>query len=130
MDQNATTPIGKQSNYGCGCLLAIVAAMIIGAFIVGGNGSSSPGVPGKHLPTKAEWMQKATAVADRGYQMSGVLLVPVKTLYEAVGEPASTQTVGSDALLYWDCEDGQIQLVAPDGFLRTQGMIAGKINTN
>lgn len=130
-ETTSSSPAQPQAkpNYGCGCLLAAAAVVAILAFIGGGGGSNAPETPEKHLPTKAEWVQKASVLGGQGYRMSGVLLVPAKALYQAVGQPSSTQSIGGDDYLYWDCADGQIQVVAPDSLLQSQGMIAGRINT-
>ncbi len=122
-------PAGPKPNYGCGCLLVALVVIIMATFFGSGGGSGTPGVPEKHKITTAVWMQKAAAVGGQNYRMTGVMIVSAKALYQAVGEPSSSQSIGGDACLYWDCEDGQIQMVTPDGFLRTQGMLAGKINS-
>jgi hypothetical protein len=89
---------------------------------------SVPAVPAVQLPTKAEWMQRATTVGVNFLIVNGSIHAPRDALYHVVGAPSSTQLMGDETYLYWDCADGTVQLSVSTGYLALNE-VSGKINT-
>jgi hypothetical protein len=104
---------------GAGCLVLILAAL--GLFLWGiweRSASPGPAAPAAAArPTKAEWLRRAATVGQGFLLQNGKILAPRDALYRAVGEPSSTQMMGSLSYLYWDCADGTIQLSVTTGHL-------------
>ena len=74
--------------------------------------------------TKAEWTRKVMAVTQ---VIDGhILEVGREKLFKAVGAPTSIQSHGSEWYFYWDCSDGQIQLVIS---VSGEWLYHGTINT-
>ena len=103
---------------GAGCFVLVLAAL--GLLFWGvWEWSASQGVtaPVAAQPTKAEWLRRAATVGQGFLLQNGKILAPRDALYRAVGEPSSTQMMGSQSYLYWDCADGTIQLSVTTGHL-------------
>jgi hypothetical protein len=84
--------------------------------------------------SKEEWLKKASALSQetptlRAMVAGGILMVQKDKLYAAVGAPTSTQMLETDAYLYWDCSDGQIQVVTNRLMLNNGMIYGGKINS-
>jgi hypothetical protein len=80
-----------------------------------------------HKPTKQEWKAKLGA-NNRGFAVAGQLLISKTELVQLRGQPDRTETIGSDAYWYYDCNDGTIQIVFPAVVADRTGSIVGKVN--
>ena len=115
----------KQPRYGCGTLIIviIISLILLGIFREGESPKQPVPPP---LPSIAEWTQKAGRV---GLVMeNGYIQINRETLFQAVGSPSSTQMVGDNVYLYWQCANGRIQLVASRNHFALN-LISGTINT-
>jgi hypothetical protein len=127
-------------------LLGILVAVGAGAFIfwAGKNPEGAGALLPLHsestkraktiAPSKAEWMQAVAQASARQGGTNGMLpgfgslAISKDALFRAVGQPTGVQMVGSDALLYWECSDGTVQVATPVGMYSYGGQIVGRIN--
>lgn len=75
--------------------------------------------------TKQEW--KAAVPQNVSQTSFGNILCNREVLFKAVGQPSRSEAVGDYEYLYWDCSDGQIQLVCARGQFEL-GYVGGKLN--
>jgi hypothetical protein len=95
--------------------------------------------PGAHKPAahkparqlaKDQWI---AAVANTGYANRQTLLssrqlgIKKDILFAAVGNPDSSQTIGENVFLYWECRDGTIQVDCNLGGYGS-GIVMGHVN--
>ena len=78
-----------------------------------------------HVPTKQEW--KASVPQNPGLVAFGRIACGKQVLFDAVGQPSRTQEVGDEEYLYWDCTDGQIQVICARGQYEL-GQVGGNVN--
>jgi hypothetical protein len=76
--------------------------------------------------TKAEW-KVLFGKANRGFAVSGSVLMRKQEFLDVCGEPNKTETVGDKVYWYYACRDGEIQLELSKGGL-LQGTIVGPVN--
>ena len=109
-----------------GCLGFLVACLFI-AWIANIGGCNSPTTNTASAPTKAEWLQKLESHYGQYARMRIVYQWKADDFKRFMGNPSSTQTVGDEVFWYYECADGQFQLVMDQGNLAI-GIMAGKIN--
>ena len=104
------------------CIVAVLAL-----FLIFSDGSSSSSSVSTRARSKAEWMSAARS--------SGVHIVAAgiwgrsELLYTSVGRPHESQNIMNDTYLYWNCSDGQIQLVTNRAALEMNGELSGNVNS-
>jgi hypothetical protein len=86
------------------------------------NAPTSDRNPHPQVLTKDEWKSHAPGLVN-GNQIA----CNRERLFAAVGEPDRTQTVGDDSYLYWQCSDGEIQVVCSQ-FAYGMGIVSGTVN--
>ena len=114
-------------------LFAVVGLAFLAVTIVvaqstrpfGQSGSATGGLPGldpavnsKEL-TKREFRDILKQLGWSGLNdLSGGIqaTIPEEKLYQQVGRPTNSQTLGNMQFLYWNCKDGTIQLVRRSSF--------------
>jgi hypothetical protein len=88
---------------------------------------SPPVEPAVSKPTKAEWRAKLASHYGRIATMNVINNWKPSEFKQFMGEPSQTQTIGNDALWYYECSDGTIQLVMRSQTLAV-GLMQGNIN--
>jgi len=75
--------------------------------------------------SKAQWK---AAVPQNGMLVGfGQIACNKDALFQAVGQPSREEAIGDDQDLYWDCSDGQVEIVAVRGQYEV-GLVAGRLN--
>jgi hypothetical protein len=76
--------------------------------------------------SKGQWR---AAVPQNGTLLSyGQIICNKEALFQAVGQPTHEEAVGDDVNLFWDCSDGQVEVVAVRGPYEATGLVTGKMN--
>jgi hypothetical protein len=83
--------------------------------------------PDSTTVTMAEWTKLITPFNANGFGFRGQLLSE-EGFKKRFGQPAQTQKVGDQALWYYRCSDGIIQLVIEAPFLQQQGVVIKDVN--
>ena len=108
---------------------AIISLALAVAFIVSltGCGDAPISETKATKATKAEWREKLASRYGQTAQMNIVNNWKPADFKSFMGEPSSTQTVGDQALWYYEFSDGTIQLAlyAPN---LAVGVMQGNIN--
>jgi hypothetical protein len=112
-----------------GCLGVIVVCLVGGwlANIAGIFGDTAATAEQARSITKAEWRKKLESRYGQYARLNIAYRWNANDFKQFMGNPSSTQNVGDEAYWYYDCADGQIQLVMDQGNLAI-GIMAGKIN--
>lgn len=128
-----TTP-PKQKSSKVGIVIALVIGLAIGYCAgsakgpsgigksIGGGGGISLSTFGR--PTKEAWMKKLAQQEfyhDIARQIAGV---EKDAFIRIMGKPDKTQVVGDQLIWYYDCSDGQIQLVLHRGIMDIEDTIS------
>ncbi len=89
-----------------------------------GSASTSPATASSHI-TKQEWKAKVVAQLrqDRTTVIAGYINCSAKDFFRAMGKPDKTQAVGDNAMLYYRCSDGTLQLVCSKLNLEANGLL-------
>jgi hypothetical protein len=124
---------GQPVKWWAGCLGILVIFLVAGWFLnlVGLSGNNGATPDKVHSLTKAQWRQKLESRGGQQAQLAHQNIIHrwnPNDFKQLMGNPSSTQTVGDQAYWYFECSDGQIQLVLNSGSLLGMGVMEGKIN--
>jgi hypothetical protein len=128
----ASTPLPAKAQpvqWWMGCL-SVIAVCLLGGWLanVAGIFADTAATPQQaHSITKAEWRNKLERRYGQYARLNIAYQWKADDFKQFMGNPSSTQNVGDEAFWYYDCSDGQIQLVMDQGNLAI-GIMAGKIN--
>ena len=104
-------------------LVALASSVLILAGC-GGHGSM----------TKEQWRAKLNEHYEIsvnkvwGSKSAPGKLPSAKIFQQIMGKPSRTQVVGEETLWYYECSDGQFQIVIKSGALESDNIYSGQVN--
>jgi len=113
-----------------GCLILIVGVCGLGVLVAAF--AKKPGQPGSHVSSRAtaqwskqEWRARVVKQLhqDMTVVIAGVITCQADDFFQVMGKPRKTQSIGDDALLYYECTDGTLQLVCSKLNLEANGLL-------
>ena len=113
-----------------GCLILVVGFCALGVLVAAF--AKKPGQPGSQVsarPTaqwsKQEWRSRVVKELDQNMNVviAGFISCQAKDFYRVMGKPSRTQSIGDNALLYYPCTDGTLQLVCSKLNLEANGLL-------
>jgi hypothetical protein len=113
-------------------IFGLVVLVMSAGVLVSGCGSGESGAnlgnatqrsARRQVPTKAEWWTKLeeNKLKEPGQRL--VMGVSTQDFFKVVGEPDRTQVMGEELMWYYDCKDGQIQMVQKEWLYRREHKI-------
>jgi len=78
-------------------------------------------------PTKQEWLSDFSQAGQ--ILPGGSIMFNRHRLYDVLGEPDRTQSLGDTVYLYYECSDGMIQIETSQFMLNSSSTVTGRINT-
>ena len=131
---SAYTPPPKPKTSKVGIVVALIVGLGIGYGVGSAKGPSlitkfgsgdGLSLPSFGRQTKEEWMEKVKRNQFYNDYQRQILGIKKDAFVKVMGKPAKTQAVGKQLMWYFECSDGQIQMVINKAMMD----IAGEINT-
>lgn len=117
-------PVRKNST--ASIVFACVAIAVIVLWIATTETGGSQKQQHPRVPTKSEWISQVPNA--RHTQLTRQIICSRAALFQAVGSPYRTSTVGNSMSLHWRCSDGEIQVVCQKLAYTAGGQVVGDVN--
>lgn len=96
-----------------------IPLLLSSVVLLGCSGMSDP---------KAEDVLKKLSEGNQLFAQTGFLDIPSEELRKKLGEPDDLQLIDASAVLYYECSDGTIQIIANRPMYTNFSRVMGKVN--